>query len=695
MTKTAKTKTSVKQFLGPEPMTGSEGTRGTHWLRREEGDRIWLVLDRQGVSTNTFNEEVFSELDALLDDVEKGHWRTVIFRSAKASGFAAGADLSQFRGVDAGPQLDRRIAEANDVIDRVAALKARTVAVVHGTCVGGGLELALACDRIVARDDTRLGFPEVLVGLHPGLGGTARLTHRIQPIEAMTLMLTGKTVSARKAFKLGIVDAVVPERNVAKAVDEAARGRIERRGAGFGADALNLRPARLAAGRRMRAEADKRAPHEHYPAPYALIELWERHGGSQAEMLEAERRSFAALLPLTATQNLVRAFFLRERLKTNGKGKNEVAHVHVIGAGTMGAEIGAWCALKGMHVTIEDPMTASLSKAVAGAHKLFARKLDGPERLRANDRFVPDVHGAGLRHADLVIEAAPEKTDLKRGIYERIEGAVGEEVIIATNTSSLDLNALSKGLKHPERFVGIHFFNPVSKLDLVEVVRHDGVAEDAFARALRFVGAIGKLPLPVKAAPGFLVNRALMPYLGEALLMIEEGEQPERIDAAAERFGMPVGPVELADQVGLDICLAVAESLAEGLDRPMPEIPEGLRIKVDRGELGRKTGTGLYAWDENGKALKNPVREEPDAAMADRLILPMIDAVAAALDEGVVEDDESADAAMVYGTGFAPFRGGPIEYARSRGFADVASTLEKQARLHGPHHAPSAWWRKT
>lgn len=690
MNKTA-SRTSVDDYLGPEPITGGDGARGTHWLRHEEGDRIWLVLDRQGVSTNTFNEEVFTELDALIDNVEAGPWRTVVFRSAKHSGFAAGADLSQFRDVKAGPELDRRIDEANAVIDRIAALKARTIAVVHGTCVGGGLELALACDRIIARDDARLGFPEVMVGLHPGLGGTARLTHRIQPIEAMTLMLTGKSVSARKAKKLGMVDAVVPERNIAKAVDEAASGRMERRGAGMTGDALNFYPARLAAARKMRSEADERAPHESYPAPYALIDLWEQHGGSQAEMLAAERRSFARLLPLEATQNLMRAFFLRERLKANGKGESAFTHVHVIGAGTMGAEIGAWCAFKGMRVTIEDPQVSSLGKAVASADALFEHKLRGSEALRAKDRFIPDVNGAGLRHADLVIEAAPEKPDLKRSIYERIEAEVGGDVLIATNTSSLDLDALAEGLRRSGRFLGIHFFNPVSKLDLVEVVRHRNVDEAAFDKALRFVNAIGKLPLPVKAAPGFLVNRALMPYLGEALRMIEEGEQPERIDAAAERFGMPVGPVELADQVGLDICLAVADSLAESLDRPLPPISEGLRIKVERGELGRKTGIGLYYW-QDGKPLKNDVVEAPDEAMADRLILPMIDAVAATLESGVIEDEDSADAAMVFGTGFAPFRGGPIRYARQRGIAEIARTLSEQARKHGEHHAPSKWW---
>jgi len=685
---------SARQFLGPAPLTSTQGERGTHWIRHEDGDRLWFVLDKQGVSTNTLDEPVLSELRDLLDEVEQGEWKALVFRSAKPSDFAAGADLKQFVGIDTASAVRAKIDEANAVIDRIAALKIPTVAAIHGTCVGGGLELALACDWIVAREDASVGFPEVLVGLHPGLGGTARLTHRISPIEAMKLMLTGRTLKAAKACKLGIVDAVVPERDIANAVNAAITGRLARRGGGRVASAMNLLPARTAAAVQMRGETEKQAPKEHYPSPHALIDLWVRHGGSEEDMLKAERASFAALLPTETAQNLVRTFFLRERLKANGKGASGIGHVHVVGAGTMGAEIGAWCALRGLRVTIEDPNRAALGKAMAEAHKLFGRRLDDPERLRAKDRFVPDTHGNGVRHADLVIEAGPERPDLKRQIYARIEAEVRPDTILATNTSSLDLDALKQGLARPGRFVGIHFFNPVSRLELVEVVRHRTTDADVYETALRFVADIGRLPLPVKASPGFLVNRALMPYLGEALLMIDEGVQRERIDAAAEKFGMPMGPVELADQVGLDICLAVADSLGRDLDRPMPDVPQWLRDKVANGELGRKTRKGLYDYGSDGKPEKDKVRQAPDDAMRDRLILPMLDAMAAALDEDVVADADSADAAMIFGTGFAPFRGGPIHYARKRGFADISATLEALATELGPRFSPSGWWRK-
>ncbi|MEE3154280.1 MAG: 3-hydroxyacyl-CoA dehydrogenase NAD-binding domain-containing protein [Pseudomonadota bacterium] len=448
----------------------------------------------------------------------------------------------------------------------------------------------------------------------------------------------------------------------------------------------------------MRAESDKRAPHEHFPAPYALIELWERHGGSLEDMLAAERESFARLLPLPSTQNLIRDFFLRRHLKANAKGESGIGRIHVVGAGAMGADIGAWCALKGMRVTLEDPQNGALAKAVANANELFARKLSGSERIAAQDRFMPDPDGTGLRHADLVIEAAPEKEDLKRSIYQRIEAEVGADVILATNTSSLDLEALALGLEHPGRFVGLHFFNPVSKLDLVEVVRHERVDQSVLSRAMALVGAIGKLPLPSAATPGFLVNRALLPYLGEALLMVRHGMQPERVDAAAESFGMPLGPVELADQVGLDICLAVARSLSDQPGNGLDAVREWLETKVGQGELGRKSGKGFYEYDHNGKPIKQPVgksdEDQDPGDIVDRLIMPLLNEVSGALEEGVIDDEDSVDAAMVFGAGFAPFRGGPMKYARQRGLDDVADRLEQLAREHGTRFEPREWWRK-
>jgi 3-hydroxyacyl-CoA dehydrogenase/enoyl-CoA hydratase/3-hydroxybutyryl-CoA epimerase len=294
-----------------------------------------------------------------------------------------------------------------------------------------------------------------------------------------------------------------------------------------------------------------------------------------------------------------------------------------------------------------------------------------------------------VRSADLVIEAVPETLDLKRRVYAATEPRLKPDAILATNTSSIPLEELRTGLQRPERLIGVHFFNPVSRMQLVEVVSHDQASQDVLAKARAFLGAIDRLPAPVKSAPGFLVNRALMPYLAEAMLMMDEGIKRETIDAAALDFGMPMGPIELADQVGLDICVHVADVLRKSLPRPMPDVPQWLRLKVEKGELGRKTGKGFYDW-KDGEAVKDKNAPKPTDVMTDRLILPMLDVCVTCLREGVVADEDTVDGAMIFATGFAPFRGGPMHYARARG--DVRQTLERLAQLYGERFRPDPGW---
>jgi 3-hydroxyacyl-CoA dehydrogenase/enoyl-CoA hydratase/3-hydroxybutyryl-CoA epimerase len=437
----------------------------------------------------------------------------------------------------------------------------------------------------------------------------------------------------------------------------------------------------------MRDETRKRAPELHYPAPYALIDLWEKHGGDAKAMQQAEVASFTDLLPGNTAQNLIRVYFLRERLKALGKTEAAPSHVHVIGAGTMGGEIAAWCALRGLRVTLADLDPPTLAKAIGRANDLFADKLHGSDRRDARDRLVPDFAGDGVTRADVVIEAIAEKPEAKRKLYAAIEPRMKPGAVLSTNTSSIPLETLRDGLARPERLVGLHFFNPVSKMQLVEVVAHDSAAEDALATARALCGRIDRLPAPARSAPGFLVNRCLTPYLLEAMLMIDEGAKPETIDRAAEAFGMAQGPVEVADRVGLDICLAVLESLNERLDAPLAQAPAWLRQKVDNGELGAKTGRGLYAWSDN-RPKRAKETGEPDPATADRLILPIVNTAAACLREDVIADADLLDAAMIFATGFAPFRGGPARYARTRGIAEIRTRLEELAAAHGDRFAP-------
>ncbi len=672
--------------LGPARDVAPEG----HWRYAVGDDGIgWLILDKRDTGTNTISEGVLTELATLLDRVEADTPRALVFRSAKLAGFAAGADIGGFDDM-AGGDAEAMLRRGHDVLDRIAALPCPTIAVVHGQALGAGFELALACDHRIAIDGAAFGFPEVRLGLHPGLGGTFRLPALIDPTEAMPLMLTGKTVHTGKAKHLGIVGTVTEERHVAAAVRAVAAGEIEAPSQGLKAGAFRFGPARRLAARRMRSEAEKKAPAEHYPAPHALIDLWEEHGDDPKAMQSAEIASFAHLLGTETAQNLIRVFFLRQKLKANARGEDGIAHVHVIGAGAMGAEIAAWSAIRDKTVTLGDIDLGSLGRAVRDAARVCKDShLSSIETRDALDRMIPDVNGYGIARADLIIEAVPEKPQLKEKIYSGLTG-MKLDAILATNTSSLRLAALRDAAPDPARFAGLHFFNPVSKMQLVEVVRHDGTSEATGTRLAAFCGAIGRLPAPVRDYPGFLVNRALMPYLMEALVLLEEGVDKETVDRAALDFGMPMGPVTLADQVGLDICLDVAESLTSDLEKPMPDIPDRLRRMVDDGHTGKKAGQGFYDWPDG--APEPEVKGEAPDDLTDRLILPMLDACVECLRRDVARSEDEIDGAMIFATGFAPFRGGPMRYAHTRGPATIRTRLETLAERHGPRFAPDPGW---
>jgi 3-hydroxyacyl-CoA dehydrogenase / enoyl-CoA hydratase / 3-hydroxybutyryl-CoA epimerase len=679
------------------PFTAPQGAKAAspwrHWKLATDVDGIaWLIIDKQGAGANTLSEEVISELDDVLATIEREAPKGLVIRSGKPGGFIAGADIGEFRDTTKTADIEARLGRAHTVIDRLDRLKLPTIAVIHGYCLGGGLEVALACDYRIAVEDASLGFPEILLGLHPGLGGTVRLTRLINPLQAMTSMLTGKSIHARQAKALGLVDAVTQERHVHAAVKSAVARQIKTARAGLFVTLLNSLPARKLLAMRMKSEAEKKAPAKHYPAPSALIDLWEANGGSRAAMQKAEVASFARLLVTPTAQNLIRVFFLRDKLKSLSDGDWKGRRIHVIGAGAMGGDIAAWCAWHGFTVSVADMKAEALAGAVKRAADLFKKIANKSTDIRdALDRLIPDLKGDGARTADLIIEAVPETLELKQKVYAGVEARMRPDAILATNTSSIPLEELRKGLKRPERFLGLHFFNPVSRMQLVEVVSHDGVAADVLDAAHAFLGSIDRLPAPVKSAPGFLVNRALTPYLMEAFIMLDEGVKRETIDRAAEDFGMPMGPIELADEVGLDICLHVADVLRSSLKRPMPATPKWLSDKVEKGEFGRKTGKGIYEW-KDGKAVKDHGATAPSPDMADRLILPMLDVCVTCLREEVISDEEIIDGAMIFATGFAPFRGGPMHYARSRGAADVVLALTQLATKYGERFQPDPGW---
>jgi 3-hydroxyacyl-CoA dehydrogenase/enoyl-CoA hydratase/3-hydroxybutyryl-CoA epimerase len=667
-----------------------------HWRTEQDAAGIlWLTLDRADSGANSLSAEVLAELEAILPAVARLKPRGLVVRSAKANGFIAGADITEFGGLASAAAAEAHIRRGQEVFRALERLPLPTVAMIHGFCLGGGLELALACRFRVAADapETRLGLPEIKLGIHPGFGGTVRLTALLGPAPAMDLMLTGRTVSARAARKLGLVDAAVPARHLAKAAAAAVLGPRSgpARGIGIAGRLLAVWPGKAVLAGILRRKVARRARPEHYPAPYALIDLWAGFGRDADARYLAEARSVAELITGATARNLVRVFQLQERLKGLGRsGAPAPRCVHVVGGGAMGGDIAAWCALQGLLVTVEDVDAGRLAKVVQRAAALFRKKLKDPREVQAAlDRLVPDPSGGGAARADLVLEAIFEDPAAKQALYRGLEPRMRPDAILATNTSSIPLEQLAGVLERPERFVGLHFFNPVDRMQLVEVVTLAGTAAAAVDRATAFVGAIRRLPLPVRSSPGFLVNRVLMPYLMEALTLVGEGVSPAEIDRAAVAFGMPMGPVLLADTVGLDICLSVARILGAHFGGAVPRRLEEL---VAAGRLGRKSGQGFYAFRGGRPVVPKGPPPLPGGVIEQRLMLRLLNEAVACLRERVTQDEDLLDAGIIFGTGFAPFRGGPLCYNRQEGISHQEQQLRSLESLHGARFAPDSGW---
>jgi len=665
-----------------------------HWRLETDADGIaWLAADKADAGTNVLSEPVLAELDAITGELPADTTGLVIF-SAKDNGFFAGADISEFTTLGDQAHALELISRGQSVFDRIEALGFPTVAMVHGFCVGGGLELALACRYRVLREgtDTRVGLPEVKLGIHPGFGGSVRLTRLIGAPAAMDLMLTGRTVDARRAGKLGIADRVAPERHLRTAARQLVMQGPAPHRPGRLAALASLGPLRPLLGKWMRRQVASRADPEHYPAPYALIDLWQRHADDPRAMLDAEAKSVADLITGATAQNLIRVFFLQEQLKGLGRAEDfEPRHVHVVGAGAMGGDIAAWCAVQGLTVSLQDRGAEFIAPAIARAHKLFEYRLKERRAVQAAmDRLIPDVRGDAVRHADVVIEAIIENIEIKQALFRDIEPRLKPGAILATNTSSIPLETLGEALQDPGRLIGLHFFNPVARMQLVEVVSGEATDPVQAAKGAALVKRIQRLPLPVASSPGFLVNRILMPYLMEAVELVSEGVPVTAVDEAATRFGMPMGPIELADTVGLDICLSVGDILAGSLGI---EVPQRLRDMVGAGHLGRKSGQGFYRFDKGKKVAPAADDSRPAPAdITDRLVLRMINEAVACLREGVVDGADLLDAGMIFGTGFAPFRGGPMHYVEQRGADAVEQRLHYLQSQYGERFAADEGW---
>jgi 3-hydroxyacyl-CoA dehydrogenase/enoyl-CoA hydratase/3-hydroxybutyryl-CoA epimerase len=664
------------------------------WTLEIDADRVaWLTFDKPGASANSLSRAAMEELDERLSETERQRPAGLVIRSGK-SGFIAGADVSEFGQVREPSAAVPSIRAAHGVLQRLEDLPFPTVAAINGYCLGGGLELAMACRHRVCADDPKvtLGLPEVMLGIHPGFGGTVRAVRLVGVATAMDLMLTGKNLRPDKALQAGLVDEIVPAGQLRDAAKMLALRPRTRRKAPLSQRVLNLPVVRGLVAGKIESQVRRRARKEHYPAPYAIVDLWRRHGASPRTAYEAEAQSVARLVCTSTSRNLVRVFFLQERLKgLGGKELPTGGHVHVVGAGVMGGDIAAWCALRGYTVTLQDRDAELVQPALERARAFFEKRSRVPGKAAEQlARLQADVAGQGIERADVVIEAIYENAEAKRELYSRIEPRLKPTALLATNTSSLMLEPLAERLAVPGRLVGLHFFNPVAQMPLVEVVESAATEPQARATALAFTRAIDKLPLPCRSAPGFLVNRVLMPYMTEAMLAAGAGVPLATIDAVAVKFGMPMGPIELADIVGLDVCLHVGRILSAACGGPAPDAVAPL---VAAGKLGRKTGQGLYEW-RDGKAVKPPVDPAAHAPddLEDRLMLTMVNEAMAVLREGVVADEDLIDAGVIFGSGFAPFRGGPLRYARERGVADVVARLETLAAKYGARFRPDPGW---
>ena len=629
-----------------------------HW--RWEKDReglVWLTFDKQGESANTFSRQALEELRSSLRAVAAANPRGMIICSAK-DGFIAGADVEEFTRFKSPQEAMAFVKLGWDVFQELSELPFPTTAMVNGFCMGGGVELALACRYRVALDDTaRFALPEVMLGIMPAWHGVQWLPKLVGPAAAFDMLLTGKTVDARRAKRMGLVDQAVPARileNTARMVTLEAKPRPQ-------LSLLNRMMAGPLKGfvvSQARKQVAKKARREHYPSPYAILELWRKYDGNPFLASGDPSASVESLFAHPTTANLIRIFFLQERMKGLGKGSDfKARHVHIVGAGVMGGDIAAICAMRGLTVTLQDTAPDRLAPAVKRAAQLYKRRLRDERRVRdAMDRLIPDITGQGARQADVIIEAIFENLQAKRDLFAKLEAIAKPSAVIATNTSSLKLADIATALKDPTRLVGIHFFNPVPLLQLVEVVQGSQTRPEIAKNAAAFVRQIDKLPLPTKDSPGFLVNRVLGPYMQNAFRLIDEGTKPETIDAAMEEFGMPMGPAELADTVGLDICLHAGKSLA----KDATSIPKVLSANVEAGNLGKKSGKGIYTW-VNGKAQKGQ-RDSYGPDLIQMLIAPYLTEAQRVLDEGIVADADLVDAGLIFGTGFAPFRGGPLHY---------------------------------
>jgi 3-hydroxyacyl-CoA dehydrogenase / enoyl-CoA hydratase / 3-hydroxybutyryl-CoA epimerase len=668
------------------------------FLHMEEDGIAVVRFDRPGSSANVLDTGTLRRLAEILSGLDQDSLRGVIFESAKPTVFIAGADLKELAGTQDRAAL---VDLGQQTFTRLAALRCVTVCAIHGACAGGALEMALACDYRVASDAraTRIGLPEVNLGLIPAWGGSTRLPRLLGLPRALEVILGANLMPAAKALKLGLVDAVCPQERLAllakRFVAKSKRGDNHRH--------LPWVPAWQAVGALARKSVLKKT-RGHYPAPISAIEVVTKACvRSIPQSLAAEKDVILRLANTHVSENLIRIFFLQDRAKHLPAPKAEpIGRTAVIGAGVMGSGIAQWLAARGREVLLRDVGADELAQGLRRAEKLFSeaqrrRLLSRSEARAGMDRIVPVEIGVAMNSVDLVVEAASEKMPVKKAIFADLEERVRPEAILATNTSALSVTEISRALRYPSRVVGLHFFNPVHRMKLVEIARGELSSDAAVDTAVAFVQRIGKFPVVVRDRPGFLVNRILLPYLLEAVRLFAAGADAEALDESMLDFGMPMGPLRLLDEVGLDVAADVGQTLCTAFPDWMQ--PPGVFTQLlEAGFKGRKSGRGFYEYRKGRVAGVNRfalgLREADDKAdltraqLQERMVLLMINEAARCLEEHIVDDPRDVDFAMIMGTGFAPFRGGPLRHADTIGIARVTESLQQLSRSRERQFVP-------
>ncbi len=685
----------------------------------------WIVFDRPNSRVNLLTSAVMAHLDVLLAEVENriasGSIRSLVVRSGKPGMFIAGADISEILSVATAADAEAAARAGQRIFQRLELLDVPTVAAVDGVCLGGGCELILACRKRIASDsaDTRLGLPEVRLGIIPAWGGTTRLPRVVGLRDALPLILTGKPVTARKAQQIGLVDEVVPapvlyERAGALAMELVGGEPRRERNRGIGRRLLNeTRPGRALLFSRARKQVE-RETRGHYPAPLlALDTLSESVTAPPVEAFDNEAKAAGRLIVTPVSKNLIHVFELMESAKKRGPHAHarKVQRVGVLGAGVMGGGIAQLLAGQDLSVRLKDVDANAVGLGLRHARNGFGksverRRMTKRDAERHMNHIEPTLDYTGFGGLDLVIEAVVERMDVKRKVLQEVESRVRQECVITTNTSSLSITEMQSVLLRPAEFCGMHFFNPVHRMPLVEVIRGAHTSDEAAATVFELARRLGKTPVIVKDGPGFLVNRILSPYLNEAGWLLAEGATIEAIDQAMLDFGMPMGPLRLLDEIGLDVARHAAGVMHEAFGERMRPAPPLAALAATR-LLGKKSGSGFYNYDGDKQIGPNMevsaiLDGSPSGSRAGvpaeqirtRTVLAMVNEAARILEDGIVSDAHDVDLGMITGTGFPPFRGGLLRYADSLGAPVVLARLESLASEHGPRFEPAPLLRE-